>query len=407
MPTRGDPAATGFHLCIGKYGPLGSGEPRRAGLFSGPADCPVSRPGRFEWGLHLKTAQALSLTIPHAVPIRGDTLSRRRKTGRAMATSVRLALILLALAAGEAPADAQPARVYRVGVVLQGGPYYHAIDGLRDGLKEVGFQEGTQYRLHVRDAKGDLGAVAEAARALEQEHVDLIYSIATSVTLAVKRATATVPIVFYAGTDPVVVGLVKSFARPCGWLTGVHTLTTDLTGKRLELLKEILPKLRRVVTFYDPGNASARESAKAAQEAARHLRIKLVERHVRSVEELQAGLGTLKAKEVDACFLLPDAMVISQTQFIVDTAKAKKLPTMSSERDVVVAGGLASYGVSHYALGRLSAKYIHRVLLGTSPADLPVEGFAGFELVLNARTARELGLTLPQSLLNRADEVMQ
>jgi len=114
----------------------------------------------------------------------------------------------------------------------------------------------------------------------------------------------------------------------------------------------------------------------------------------------------LKAKEVDACFLVSDAMVISQTQFIVDTANAKKLPTMSSERGFVVAGGLASYGVSYYALGRLSAKYIHRVLLGTSPADLPVEEFARLELVLNTRTARELGLTIPQSVLIRADEVI-
>lgn len=324
-----------------------------------------------------------------------------------MAKTLRLALILLALAAGAVPAEAQPAKVYRVGVVLQGGPYYQAINGLRDGLKELGFEEGAQYLLDIRDVKGDLKAVEEAARTLEQENVALIYSIPTSVTLAVKRATVKVPIVFYAGTDPVVVGLVKSFAKPGGRLTGVHSLSTDLTGKRLEILKEIVPKLRRVVTFYDPRNASARESAKSAQEAARQLRIELVERHVRSVEELRAGLGTLKAKEVDACFLVSDAMVISQAQFIVDTAKAKKLPTMSSERGFVVAGGLASYGVSYYALGRLSAKYIHRVLLGTSPADLPVERFARFELVLNARTARELGFTIPQSVLIRADEVIQ
>jgi len=317
-------------------------------------------------------------------------------------------VVALALSTGLAPpvADAQPTKVYRIGVVLQGGPYYQAIKGLKDGLKELGVEEGTQYLLDIRDVQGDLKAVEAAARTLEQENVDLIYSIPTSVTLAAKRATAKVPIVFYAGTDPVVVGLVQSFAKPGGRLTGVHSLSTDLTAKRLEILKEILPTLRRVVTFYDPGNVSARESARAAQEAARQLHIQLVERHVQSVEALRADLGMLKAKEVDACFLVSDAMVISQTQFIVDTANAKKLPTMSSERGFVVAGGLASYGVSYYALGRLSAKYIHRVLLGTSPADLPVEEFARLELVLNARTARELGLTIPQSVLIRADEVI-
>ena len=186
------------------------------------------------------------------------------------------------LAAPLAATAQQPGKVYRVGVVLRGGVYSQAIDGLRDGLKELGFKEGTQYILHIRDVKGDLKAVDESARALEQEKVDLIYSLSTSTTLAVKRATANVSIVFYAGTDPVVVGLVNSFAKPGGRLTGVHSLSTDLIAKRLELLKEMSPKLRRVVTFYDPGNNLARESAKSAREAARQLRIEFVERHVQS-----------------------------------------------------------------------------------------------------------------------------
>jgi ABC-type uncharacterized transport system substrate-binding protein len=143
----------------------------------------------------------------------------------------------------------QGAKKYRIGIVLQGGPYYTMIAGLRDGLKELGFEEGTQYILHIRDVKGDRKAVEEAARALEQEKVDLIYSLSTSVTLAVKRATANVPIVFYAGTGPVVVDLVKSFAKPGGRFTGVHSLSSDLTAKRLEILKEMSPRLRRVVTF--------------------------------------------------------------------------------------------------------------------------------------------------------------
>src|SRR2546426_9145327 len=191
------------------------------------------------------------------------------------------------LAAPVAATAQQPGKVYRVGVVLRGGVYSQAIGGLRDGLKELGVEEGTQYIRHIRDVK-DLKAVDESARALEQEKVDLIYSLSTSTTLAVKRATASVPIVFYAGTDPVVVGLGKSFAMPGGRLTGVHSLSGDLIAKRLEILKEMSPKLRRVVTFYDPGNILGRESVKNAREAARQLRIELVERHVQSVEELRA-----------------------------------------------------------------------------------------------------------------------
>jgi putative ABC transport system substrate-binding protein len=320
---------------------------------------------------------------------------------------------LLTLTAGglfDAPLAAlaqQAGKRYRVGIVLVGGPYYAMIDGFKDGLKELGFEAGSQYLLHIRDVKGETKALEPAARALEQEKVDLIYSLATSVTLAVKRATAAVPIVFYAGTDPVVVGLVKSYAKPGGRLTGLHSLTTELDAKRLEILKEMSPKLRRVAAFYDPGNMAAQESVKMVREPARQLRVELVERHVRSVEDLRAGLQALKPGEVDAITHVADAMLATQSRLIVDIAKAKKLLTISLERSFVSDGGLASYGVNFYAVGRQSAKYVHRVLLGTSPADLPVERIDRFELVINLKTAKALGLTIPQSLLLRTDELIR
>ncbi len=301
----------------------------------------------------------------------------------------------------------QPGKTYRVGVVHLGGPYNAMMDGLRAGLKELGFEEGKQYVLHIRDVKGDPKALEPAAKALEQEKVDLIYSLSTSITLAVRRATASVPIVFYAGTDPVVVGLVKSYAKPGGRLTGVHSLTTELDAKRLQILKEMLPKLRRVAAFYDPGNRAAQESAKSVREAARQLRIEVVERHVRSVEDLRAGLQALKPGEVDALAHVADAVVTSQTRFVLEAARVKKLPAMSFERSFVTEGGLVSYGVNFHAVGHQSAKYVHRVLSGTSPADLPVERIDRFELVINVKTAKALGLTIPQSVLGRADELIQ
>ena len=319
-----------------------------------------------------------------------------------------IALILaLALLAAPLAAEAQQAgKVYRVGVVLVGGPVYPAVDGLRAGLRELGFEEGKQYILHIRDVRGDLAPVGETARNLEQEKVDLIYSLSTSVTMAVQQSTTSVPIVFYAGRDAVDAGLVKSLAKPGGRLTGVQSRATDLTPKCLEILKEIVPKLRRVIDFYNPDHPTARENARVARDAARQLRIELVERHVRTVDELRAALRALKAGDADAIFVW-DGMVTSQTQLVVDTAKTKKLPTMFFERTSVVAGGLASYGTSYYALGRLAAKYVHRVLLGTSPADLPVERSDRFELVVNLKTAKALGLTIPQSVLGRADEVIE
>ena len=248
--------------------------------------------------------------------------------------------------------------------------------------------------------------MGEAARNLERERVDLIYAVTTGVSLMVQRATTKVPIVFYAGVDPVEVGLVKSLARPGGRITGVHSLQADLIGKRLEILREIVPTLRRVVAFNNPDNPALRESATTAREATRRLGIELVERHVRSVDELRLGVRGLKAGEADA-ILVWDSMVVSQTQLLVETAKTKKLPTIFFDRTSVAAGGLASYGTSYYGVGRLAAKYVHHVLSGTSPADLPVERSDRFELVINLKTAKALGLTIPPSLLARADQVIE
>jgi len=304
-------------------------------------------------------------------------------------------------------AEGQPARLYRVGVVLEGGPYLRAVDGLRKGLAELDLEEGKQFVLDLRDTRGDLKSVEADARRLEEEKVDMIYALATSVTLAAKRATKRVPIVFYSGTDPVAVGLVESIRKPGGRLTGIYTRFTDLTAKRLELLKEMVPRLRRVVTFYSPDNPAAQQSVKIARDAARQLKVELVERPVASVEELRAGLRALRPGEADAFFYVGDAMVASQSALIVEAARAKKLATMFHQRETVATGALASYGVSYHELGRLSAKHVQRVLLGANPGELPVEQVDRLYFVINLNTAKALGLTIPQSLLQRADEIIQ
>jgi len=316
-------------------------------------------------------------------------------------------LLILAFLAAPLAVWAQQARVYRIGVVLQGGSYSAAVDGLRDGLKELGFQEGKQFVLQVRDAKGDLKAVETAATNLEGEKVDLIWTLATSTTLAVKRATKSVPIVFYAGADPVAVGLVASFRKPGGRLTGVHGQFSDLTAKRLELLKEMAPRIRRVLALYNPDNPVAQRSAKMARDAARQLKVELVERPVASVEELRTALRMLKPGEVDAFAYVADAMVTSQAQLVIDAAKAKRLPIIFSDKESVVKGALASYGESYYTIGRLSAKHVQRVLLGANPGDLPVEQLDRLHFVINLKTAKALGLTIPQSVLARADEIIE
>jgi putative tryptophan/tyrosine transport system substrate-binding protein len=304
-------------------------------------------------------------------------------------------------------AEAQQPKVYRVGVITPGGLWYESIDGLRVGLKQFGLEEGKQFSLAIRDTKGDSKAAEAAARNFEQQKVNLIYTTATSVTIAARRGTEDIPIVFCAGTDPVALGLVESFAKPGGRLTGVYEPSTDLIAKRLEMLKEIIPKLRRVVTFYNPHNPVPIESAKLAREAA-HLRgIELVERHVVSVDELHAGLRALRAGEVDAYFEVSDAFVIIQTQLVIDTARIKKLPTMFNYVGSVIKGGLASYSVDRHEVGRVSAKYVQRILTGVNPKDLPVEGIDKIELVINLKTAKQIGLTIPPNVLVRADRVIK
>ena len=304
-------------------------------------------------------------------------------------------------------AEAQQPKVYRIGVITAGGTWYETIEGLRVGLRELGLEEGKQFTLAIRDTKGDVKAAEEAARNLEQEKVNLLYTTATSVTIAARRATADIPIVFNAGADPVVLGLIDTFPKPGGRLTGFFYRVTDLTAKRLEILKEIVPKLHRIVTFYDPRNPVAIESIRLAREAARQMGIQLVERHVASIEELQARMRALRVGQVDAYFEVSDAMVINHAQVIIDTARVKRLPTMFNFLNEVTKGGLTSYSVSFHEIGRLSAKYVHRILTGLEPRDLPVEGIDKFEFVINLKTAKQIGLTIPPNVLARADRVIK
>jgi putative ABC transport system substrate-binding protein len=320
---------------------------------------------------------------------------------------VEVFAIALTFALGAAVAQAQQPKIHRIGVILPGGPISATIDGLRQGLNDLGLQEGKHYTLTIKDTQGDAKAAEEAAKIFEQEKVSLIYAIASSVIKAVKEATQSVPIVFTIGSDPVEIKLVDDFVKPGGRLTGVHYLVRDLTAKRLELLKEILPKLGRVLTIYDPNTRVAAEAATLAREEAKRLGLKFIERHVSSVEELRKSLQALKPGEFDAFFYTPDAMVVSQAQLIVDTAKAKKIPTMFQEQSLVARGGFASYGQNYYEIGRLSAKYVQRVLAGTHPRELKIETVDNVELAINLQTAKQLGLIIPAQVLARASKVIR
>jgi putative ABC transport system substrate-binding protein len=317
-------------------------------------------------------------------------------------------LTLLVLSVGRVEvAQAQQAKLERIGVIYLGEVFATVVDGLRAGLKELGVQEGKQVTLDIQDLRGDAKAAASVAEKFEQDKVKLIFTNTSPVTDVVIKATKNTPIIFTVGSDPIALGYIKNFAQPGGRLTGIQYLARDLTGKRLEILKEFLPNLRQVVVFYDADNPVSAEGAKLARAEAQRVKIKLVERQVKSINELNAALDALKVGEFDAYLYMPDAMVVSQSQRVVDVARTKKLPTMFHDQVVVARGGLASYGQSYYEIGWRAAKYVQHVLAGKPPAELRVETIEDVELAFNLTTAKQIGVTIPPNVLARAKKVIR
>src|SRR5215207_8529439 len=318
--------------------------------------------------------------------------------------------VLTAVTFGARPGSAsgQTNTLKRVGVVYQGGPYEASIDALRDGLRAAGFEEGRHIAILLRNVAGDVAAAEAAARALERdEKVDVIVAMGTTTARAANRATLEVPIVFAGGTDPVAAGLAESIANPGGRLTGFHFLTVDLTAKRLEILREILPKLRRIVTFYDPRTPGAVTSFAAAREAAEKLDIDVVAQQVTSPGEIRDRLRTLTAAQAEAFFFITDFQVTVHAPLVIEAAKALRLPTMATNTSLVRMGALAGYGPDFREYGRGAARYVARILTGSLPRDLPVEAINRPALAINLKTAKALGLTIAPDILLRADEVIE
>jgi ABC-type uncharacterized transport system substrate-binding protein len=308
----------------------------------------------------------------------------------------------------------QPPKVARIGYLMIGSlesPEARAsLDAFRQGLRDRGYVEGQNILIEYRSADGKMERLPGLATELARLKVDLLVAGATPGARAAKQATTTIPIVAPSMGDPVQDGLVASLARPGANLTGSTFLGPELVPKRLELLKEALPKVSRVAVLWHPrafGERTMRDMWKETEAAARTLGVQLQLAEVAGPDELDRAFPAMIRERPEALFTFPSAMLFSERRRIVALAARHRLPSMFNAREFVELGGLIGYGASITDLARRAATYVDMILKGAKAGDLPVEQPTKFDLIINLKTAKALGLTIPPSLLGRADEVIQ
>ena len=273
-------------------------------------------------------------------------------------------------------------------------------------LRDLGWIEGGTVTIEYRWAEGRSSRAAEIAAEFVQLKVDVIVTYGTSSVLAAKQATSVIPIVFAAANDPVGAGLVASLARPDGNVTGLSVQQVDAAGKRLELLREIFPSLRRLAILANVGNPGAALEMGEAQVAARTLGLEVTTIEIRRGEDIAPGFDALKS-QAEALYVCTDPLVVTNRARIQTSAMGARLPTVYNSREYVETGGLMSYGPNFLDQWRRTAEIVDKILRGAKPSDIPVEQPTKFDLVLNLTTAKVLGLTIPSTLIARADEVIE
>jgi len=325
---------------------------------------------------------------------------------REVAVIVTLALSFLATPL--AAAAQQPMKVARIGY-LSGDSRAtsgHLLDAFREGLSDLGWVEGQNIVIEYRWAEGKFDRLPDLAADLVRLQVRVIVGSGDRVILAAKQATITIPIVMAGVGDPVGAGFVASLARPGGNITGLSSLAVELTGKWLELLKEVVPKVSQVAVLRNPANRTHALFWKEAQTAAQALGVRLQDLEVRSPNDFESAFAAMTKERTGALVVLPDPLILGQRARLADLAARNRLPAIYMFREVVEAGGLMSYGRSGRTNFRRAATFVDKILKGAKPGDLPVEQPTRFELVVNLKTAKALGLTIPQSILIRADKVI-
>jgi putative ABC transport system substrate-binding protein len=298
----------------------------------------------------------------------------------------------------------QAKKVARIGLLVPGSQsaFSVRIDAFRQGLRELGYLEGQNIVIEYRYGEGKTERLPELAGELVRLKVDVIVTASTLSVQAAKKTSGTVPVIFTAVNDPVGTGLVASFARPGGNVTGMTNLSTELDGKRLELLKETFPKVIRVAYLCNPNSPKSEMQA-----AAQALGVQLQTLEVRSANDFNPAFEAVLKARAQAIIISPSPVFITYQKQIVDFAAKNRLPAVYTTGDYVIGGGLMSYAHNNLENWRRAATYVDKILKGAKPADLPVEQPTKFELVINLKTAKQIGLTIPPNVLARADKVIR
>jgi putative ABC transport system substrate-binding protein len=320
---------------------------------------------------------------------------------------LRLTVIMALLFA--APVGTLAQTPARVGLLVQemGRGQSQAIKGLTEELKRLGYRERKNLFFETRNAKGNRAALQPAANELLGKNVHLIFTTGTSATRAAMAATKNIPIVFVYPGNPIGAGLIKSEDERAKNLTGVAAYADQTTEKRLTLLKEIVPALQTILIFYDINNSFARDSFTRAERAAKGNGLQVTGYGVKSADELKTTVASLRPENGTAIFQVADELVEAEADFIFATAREKKLATMFNEESWVIAGALAAYGPNYFAMGGQAGRLADRIFKGEKPELLPIERSAKFDLTLNYRTARFIGVNFPAALLKNANKVIR
>jgi putative ABC transport system substrate-binding protein len=324
----------------------------------------------------------------------------KRRIVISLLTTVLLSIVSLAEAQ-------QPKKVPRIGFLGATSPstISDRFEAFRQGLRELGYVEGKNIVIEYRYTKPN--RISALASELVREKVEVILTTGTNPTQAVKSATSTIPVVMTFVADPIGSGFVASLARPGGNITGLTNLAPELSGKWLELLKEMLPKASRVAVLFDPDTRAQVVLLNEMEGTAKTLAVEVQPAEVRDPSALEGALATLKKGRPNGLIVLMPPRTMDYQKRIVEFASMQRLPTMSHWREYVEAGGLAYYGANIYEMYRRAAVFVGKILKGAKPADLPVEQPTKFEFVINLRTAKQIDLTIPQSVLYRADKVIK